>query len=309
MNDIENVIIIGSGPAGYTAGIYASRAELKPLLFEGKEPGGQLMTTTDVENWPGVSDGILGPDLMSEMKGQAEKFGTRIVADMVMEVDFSGDVHVVKTADKEYRAKTVIISTGASAKRLGLESEKALYGKGVSACATCDGFFFKGKELVVVGGGDSAMEEATFLTKFATKVTILNRTENYRASKYMLEKARANDKIAFRENVGVSEVLGVEEGKVTGVKLKDTKTGEEEDFKTDGMFVAIGHKPNTDIFKDWLDLDEVGYLLTEHEGSVKTKIKGVFACGDVMDKKYRQAVTAAGTGCMAALEAERYLAH
>lgn len=309
MNEIEDVIIIGSGPAGYTAAIYAARAELKPLLFEGKEPGGQLMTTTDVENWPGASNGILGPDLMKEMHDQAEKFGTRIIADMVTDVDFSGDIFTVKTEDKEYKAKTVIISTGASAMRLGLESEKALYGKGVSACATCDGFFFKGKELVVVGGGDTAMEEATFLTKFATKVTILNRSEKFRASKYMLEKARANDKIVFMENVSVSEVLGVEEGKVTGVKIKNTKTGEEEDFKTDGMFVAIGHKPNTDIFKKFLECDEVGYLKTEPEGSVKTKIPGVFACGDVMDKRYRQAVTAAGTGCMAALEAERYLHH
>jgi len=309
MDDIENLIIIGSGPAGYTAAVYAARAELKPLLFEGKEPGGQLTTTTDVENFPGFPEGIMGPDLMAAMKKQAERFGTRIVPDMVTEVDFSGDVKTVKTEDKTYRAKTVIISTGASARRLGLESEKALYGKGVSACATCDGFFFKGKELVVVGGGDSAMEEATFLTKFATKVTVLNRSENYRASKYMMEKARANPKIAFRENVTVTEVLGVEEGKVTGVKLKDVKTGEEKEFRTDGMFVAIGHKPNTDIFKDWLDLDATGYLVTERPGSVKTKIDGVYACGDVMDKTYRQAVTAAGTGCAAALEAERHLAH
>lgn len=304
---MEKVIIIGSGPAGYTAAIYASRANLEPLLFEGKEPGGQLMTTTDVENWPGVSKGILGPELMKEMKEQAERFGTRIVPDMVTKVDFSGPKHKVWTADKEYEAETVIISTGATARRLGLESEKALYGKGVSACATCDGFFFKGKELVVVGGGDSAMEEATFLTKFATKVTILNRSKNYKASKYMLEKAKKNEKIAFMENTVVTEVLGVDEGKVTGVRLKDVETGEERDFATGGMFVAIGHKPNTDIFKDWLDCDEVGYLLTEHSGSVITKIPGVFACGDVMDKKYRQAVTAAGTGCMAALEAERYL--
>lgn len=306
---MENVIIIGSGPAGYTAAIYASRANLKPLLFEGKEPGGQLMTTTDVENWPGVSKGILGPELMKEMKEQAEKFGTRIIADMVTEVDFTGPTHKVRTADKEYEAKTVIISTGASAKRLGLESEKALYGKGVSACATCDGFFFKGKEVVVVGGGDSAMEEATFLTKFATKVTILNRSEKYRASKFMLDKAHANEKISFMENVEVAEVLGVEEGKVTGVRLKNNKTGETTDFPTGGIFVAIGHKPNTDIFKKWLDTDQVGYLLTEHPGSVVTKVPGVFACGDVMDKKYRQAVTAAGTGCMAALEAERYIEH
>lgn len=306
MENIEDVIIIGSGPAGYTAAIYAARAELKPLLFEGKEPGGQLMTTTDVENFPGFSKGIMGPDLMKEMKEQAERFGTRIVVDMVTSVDFSGDVHIVKTEDKEYRAKTVIISTGASARRLGLESEKALYGKGVSACATCDGFFFKGKELVVVGGGDSAMEEATFLTKFATKVTILNRSENYRGSTFMIEKARANDKIEFIENVSVSEVLGVEEGRVTGVKLKNAKTGEETEFKTDGMFVAIGHKPNTDMFKDILDMDKIGYLVNEN-GGVATKIPGVFACGDVMDKKYRQAITAAGTGCMAALEAERFL--
>lgn len=307
MHDIENLIIIGSGPSGYTAAVYASRAEMKPLLFEGKEPGGQLMTTTEVENFPGFSKGIKGPELMRELKAQAERFGTRIVADAVSSVDFSGDVFVVRTEDKEYRAKTVVISTGASARRLGLESEKALYGKGVSACATCDGFFFKGKDLAVVGGGDAAMEEAIFLTKFATKVTILNRGENYRASKFMLEKAHKNEKITFMENVEVAEVLGVEEGKVTGVKLKNNKTNETSDLAVGGMFVAIGHKPNTEIFKEFLETDKVGYLVMEAVGSVKTKIPGIFACGDVMDRRYRQAVTAAGTGCMAALEAERFL--
>ena len=303
---IENVIIIGSGPAGYTAAIYASRAELKPLLFEGKEPGGQLLTTTEVENFPGFSKGVLGPELMKEMKEQAKRFGTEIIGDAVTEVDLSKSPHTVKVGNKTYKAKTVIISTGASARRLGLESEKALYGKGVSACATCDGFFFKGKEVVVIGGGDTAMEEATFLTKFATKVTILNRTENFKASKFMLAKAHANPKIEFMSNTVVSEVLGVEQGVVTGVKLKNMKTEKEKDFKTNGMFVAIGHKPNTDLFKDWLKTDDLGYIITE-SGKVATNIPGVFACGDVMDRRYRQAVTAAGTGCMAAIDAEKYL--
>ena len=238
-NKIEDVIIIGSGPAGYTAAVYASRADLKPLLFEGKEPGGQLMTTTDVENYPGFAKGILGPELMKEMKDQAERFGTRIEADKVTDVDFSKSPYKITVGDKEYLAKAVIISTGASARRLGLDSEKALYGKGVSACATCDGFFFKDKEVVVVGGGDSAMEEATFLTKFATKVTILNRSEEFKASKFMLAKAHDNPKISFMENVTVTEVLGVDEGKVTGVKIKNVKTGDEHDMSQAPFSVAL----------------------------------------------------------------------
>ncbi len=307
---MENVIIIGAGPAGYTAGIYASRANLSPLLFAGPQPGGQLTTTTEVENWPGEDKGVMGPELVLKLRAQAEKFGTRVVEETVTSVDFASKPYKVMTEDgKTYEAETVIVATGASARRLGLESEKALYGKGVSACATCDGFFFKGKEVAVVGGGDSAMEEATFLTKFATKVTILNRTDKYKASVPLLERAKANPKIAFIENVEVEEVLGVEAGKVTGLKLKDAKTGASRELKTDGVFVAIGHLPNTDFLRAWLECDKVGYIVTKGPGDVTTKYEGVFVAGDVMDKRYRQAVTAAGTGCMAALEAERLLTH
>lgn len=307
---MENVIIIGAGPAGYTAGIYASRANLEPLLFAGPQPGGQLTTTTEVENWPGEDKGVLGPELVLKLRAQAEKFGTRVVEETVTSVDFASKPYKVMTENgKTYEAATVIVATGASARRLGLESEKALYGKGVSACATCDGFFFKNKEVAVVGGGDSAMEEATFLTKFATKVTILNRTDKYKASVPLLERAKANPKIAFIENVEVEEVLGVEAGKVTGLKLKDTKTGASRELKTDGVFVAIGHLPNTEFLRPWLECDKVGYIVTKGPGDVTTKYEGVFVCGDVMDKRYRQAVTAAGTGCMAALEAERVLTH
>ena len=307
---MEHLIIIGAGPAGYTAGIYASRANLQPLLLAGPQPGGQLTTTTDVENWPGEDKGILGPDLMIKLKAQAERFGTRVIGETVTAVDFSAKPYRIMTdAGKTYEAETVIIATGASARRLGLESETKLMGKGASACATCDGFFFRGKEVVVVGGGDSAMEEATFLTKFATKVTILNRSGKFKASVPLLERAKSNPKIAFMENVEVAEVLGVEAGHVTGVKLKNAKTGEVSDFKTDGLFTAIGHVPNTGFLKDWLELDKLGYIVPFQPGSVLTKYEGVFACGDVVDKRYRQAVTAAGTGCMAALEAERLLTH
>lgn len=307
---MENVIIIGAGPAGYTAGIYASRADLKPLLFAGPQPGGQLTTTTEVENWPGEDKGVMGPELVLKLKAQAEKFGTRVVEETVTAVDFASKPYKVMTENgKTYEAESVIVATGASARRLGLESEKALYGKGVSACATCDGFFFKNKEVAVVGGGDSAMEEATFLTKFATKVTILNRTEKYKASVPLLERARNNPKIAFIENVEVAEILGVDVGHVTGVKLKDAKSGEMTELKVDGVFAAIGHVPNTEFLKEWLECDKVGYVVTNGPGDVTTKYEGVFVCGDVMDKRYRQAVTAAGTGCMAALEAERLLTH
>ena len=305
----EKAIIIGAGPAGYTAAIYASRANLEPLLFAGPQPGGQLTTTTEVENWPGEDKGVMGPELVLKLRAQAEKFGTRITEETVSSVDFSSKPYKITTENGVYEAETVIIATGASARRLGLESEKALYGKGVSACATCDGFFFKGKEVAVVGGGDSAMEEATFLTKFATKVTILNRTGNYKASVPLLERARNNPKIAFIENVDVVEVLGAEAGRVTGVKLKNGQTGEVTDFKTDGLFVAIGHVPNTAFLKEWLECDKVGYVVTSGPGDVTTKYEGVFVAGDVMDKRYRQAVTAAATGCMAALEAERFLTH
>jgi thioredoxin reductase (NADPH) len=306
---MEKVIIIGAGPAGYTAGIYASRANLEPLLFEGPQPGGQLTTTTEVENWPGEAEGIMGPELVDNLKKQAARFGTKIVQETVTAVDLSARPYKVMAGGKTFEAESIIVATGASARRLGLESEKALFGKGVSACATCDGFFFRGKEVVVVGGGDSAMEEATFLTKFATKVTVLNRTENYRASVPLMERARSNPKIAFMENVEVAEVLGVSEGKVTGVRLKNGKTGELSDFRTDGLFVAIGHLPNTGFLKDWLELDKVGYVKVDAPGRVTTKYEGVFVAGDVMDPRYRQAVTAAATGCMAALEAERLLTH
>ncbi len=282
---------------------------MKPLLFAGPQPGGQLTTTTEVENWPGAEDGVMGPDLMIKLKTQAEKFGTRVSDETVTSVDFSSKPLKITTNKQAYETETVIIATGASARRIGLASETALFGKGVSACATCDGFFFKNKEVVVVGGGDSAMEEATFLTKFANKVTILNRTDKFKASKPLLDRARNNPKIAFVENVQVTEVLGVEAGHVTGIKIKNVVTNEESEIKTDGLFAAIGHVPNTDLFKGQLDLDAIGYLVTTGPGDVKTKIEGVYACGDVMDKKYRQAVTAAGTGCMAALEAERLLTH
>lgn len=306
---MERIIIIGAGPAGYTAGIYAGRADLKPLLFAGPQPGGQLTTTTEVENWPGADQGVLGPDLMLKLKAQAEKFGTRVSEETVTSVDFSTKPLKVVTDKQAYEAETVIIATGASARRIGLASETALFGKGVSACATCDGFFFKGKEVAVVGGGDSAMEEATFLTKFASKVTILNRSDKFKASKPMLDRAKNNPKISFVENVQVTEVLGVDVGHVTGIKIKNVVTNEESEMKVDGLFAAIGHVPNTELFKGQLDLDPLGYLITAGPGDVKTKVEGVFACGDVMDKKYRQAVTASGTGCMAALEAERLLTH
>lgn len=304
----RNVIIIGSGPAGWTAAIYAARAELKPLLFEGPEPGGQLLTTTDVENYPGFPDGILGPELMERFKKQAVRFGTEVISDRVTAVDFSSKPFKVSVGEKVYDTKTVIISTGASARRLGLESEKALYGKGVSACATCDGFFFKGKNVVVVGGGDSAMEEANFLTKFADKVTILHRKDAFKASKIMQERTFANKKIEVMWNVEVVEILGVDVGHVTGVKLKNTVTAEMTEFATDGVFAAIGHEPNSMLCKGVLDVDERGYLKTI-PGSSKTNVPGVFACGDVQDPWYRQAVTAAGSGCMAALDAEKFLAN
>ena len=304
--DHQSLVIIGSGPAGYTAAIYAARAMLKPVLFAGREPGGQLMLTSEVENWPGEPTGVMGPDLMEKLKKQAEKFGTEIFQDVITSVDFSSKPFVLKSENgKEMTADAVIISTGASAKWIGVPGEKELQGKGVSACATCDGFFFRGKEIVVVGGGDSAMEEANFLTRFASKVTIIHRSESFRASKIMLERAQNNPKISFIMDTTVEEVLG--EASIRALKLKNTKTGETSEFPTQGLFVAIGHKPNTDLFTGVITLDQKGYIVTEGK-STKTNIPGVFACGDVMDPYYRQAVTAAGTGCMAALEAERYLA-
>ncbi len=303
--DERNVIIIGSGPAGYTAAIYCARADMQPLMIAGQQPGGQLMLTSDVENWPGEPDGVLGPELMEKLKKQALRFGTETVDEMVTEVDFSSAPFVVKTADKEFSAKTVIIATGASAMWLGIPGEDRLQGRGVSACATCDGFFFRDKDVVVIGGGDSAAEESTFLTKFAKKVYLLVRRDEMRASKIMQKRVFDNEKIEVMWNTEAVELLGEE--KVEGVKVKNNKTGEEQTLDVQGYFAAIGHKPNTDLFKEVLELDPKGYIKHAPD-STKTNIEGVFAAGDVIDPWYRQAVTAAGLGCMAALEAERYLA-
>ena len=290
----RNVIIIGSGPAGWTAAIYAARADLKPILFEGPQPGGQLTTTTEVENFPGFPEGVLGSELMAKMREQASRFGTEIIPETVTAVDFSSRPFKVTAGDKTYDAETVIVSTGATARRLGLESEKALYGKGVSACATCDGFFFRGKTVIIVGGGDSAMEEANFRDAF-------------RASKVMQDRTFANPKIEVLWNTAIDEILGVDVGHVTGVRLKDTVTGETRELALDGVFAAIGHEPNTALFKGVLELDEKNYIKTV-PGSARTNVDGVFAAGDVQDAKYRQAISAAGSGCMAALEAEKFLA-
>lgn len=303
----RNVIIIGSGPAGWTAAIYAARADLKPILFEGPQPGGQLTTTTEVENFPGFPEGVLGSELMAKMREQALRFGTEIIPETVTAVDFSSRPFKVTAGDQTYEAKTVIVSTGATARRLGLESEKALYGKGVSACATCDGFFFKGKTVIIVGGGDSAMEEANFLTRFATKVYLAHRRDAFRASKVMQDRTFANPKIEVLWNTAIDEILGVDVGHVTGVRLKDTVTGETRELALDGVFAAIGHEPNTALFKGVLELDEKNYIKTV-PGSARTNVDGVFAAGDVQDAKYRQAISAAGSGCMAALEAEKFLA-
>jgi thioredoxin reductase (NADPH) len=305
VSDVRDLIIIGGGPAGYTAALYAARANLAPLVIEGFNWGGQLMITSDVENYPGYPDGVMGPDMMAEFRRQAERFGTEFITDDVTRVDFSERPVRVWVEDDEYRARTVIIATGASARWLGLPGEQRFQGRGVSACATCDGAFFRDKELIVVGGGDSAMEEATFLTRFATKVTIVHRRDEFRASQIMIDRARANDKIEFQTNTVVDEILG--DGKVQSVRLRDTETGETWEQRVDGVFVAIGHDPNTNLFLDQLEHDAAGYLITK-PGTTETNVVGVFAAGDVQDHVYRQAVTAAGSGCMAALDAERLLA-
>ena len=305
--DHRDLIIIGSGPAGLTAALYSARANLRPLLIEGVEAGGQLMLTTLVENFPGYRSGILGPDLMSEMRAQAERFGTDMVQGNITEVDVCARPIVVRTAEVAFTTRSLIIATGASARLLGLPSERALMGHGVSTCATCDGYFFRGQAIAVVGGGDSAMEEAVFLTKFATKVTVVHRRDTLRASKIMQERARANPKIAWLLDTEVDEILDGGQGEVTGMVVHNRKTGERTIVPVSGVFVAIGHTPNTSLFRGQLEMDANGYLIT-HDGA-KTSVEGVFACGDVQDHVYRQAITAAGTGCMAALDAERYLDH
>jgi thioredoxin reductase (NADPH) len=304
--DVRDLIIIGGGPAGYTAALYAARSNLNPLVIEGITFGGQLMITSDVENYPGYPNGVLGPEMMKDFREQAERFGAEFLTDNVTAVDFSERPFRVEVGDDVYRARAVIVATGASARQLGLDSEKELQGRGVSYCAVCDAAFFRDKDVVVVGGGDSAMEEAIFLTKFARKVMIVHRRDDFRASPIMLDRARANPKIEFITNAVVEEVLG-EEGRVTGVRIRDLNTGETRDIPAQGLFVAVGHDPNTTLFLDQLDHDAPGYLITE-PGSTLTNIHGVFAAGDVVDHTYRQAVTAAGTGAMAALDAERLLA-
>ena len=305
----HKIIIIGSGPAGFTAALYNARANLKPVIFEGMQPGGQLTITTEVENYPGFEHGIQGPELMDVMRKQVLRFGAESVFKEITEVDFSKRPFVLKSYEDVYTADAVIVATGASAKLIGLESEKKYMGFGVSACATCDGFFFKNQKVLVIGGGDTAMEEANYLTNHASEVTIIHRREGFRASGIMLNRAKKNPKIKFLLNKTIKEVIGVEENgvkRMTGVLLEDTRDHSTEELKADGLFIGIGHKPNTDIFKGQLDMDEVGYLKVK-PGSTFTNIEGVFAAGDVSDSKYRQAVTAAGTGCMAALDAERWL--
>jgi len=305
MAELRNVVIIGSGPAGLTAALYSARANLKPLVIEGLEAGGQLMLTTLVENWPGFRDGIMGPALMDEMRVQAEHFGAELIRGNVTSVNLRSDPLVVRTSDAEYLSRSVIIATGASARLLGLPSERGLLGHGVSTCATCDGYFFRGKPIAVVGGGDSAMEEAIFLTRFASHVIVVHRRDTLRASKIMQDKAFANPKISFEWNSDVVEITDIGKGEVTGMLLRNNKTGAEKEVPVEGVFVAIGHTPNTALFKDQLELDPNGYIVT-HMGA-RTSIHGVFACGDVQDHVYRQAITAAGSGCMAAIDAEHYL--
>jgi thioredoxin reductase (NADPH) len=310
MSNHHKVIIIGSGPAGFTAALYTGRANLNPVIFEGHQPGGQLMITTEVENYPGFEHGIQGPELMDVMRKQVHRFGAKSIYKFITKVDFSQRPFKMWTDDnEEYTSDTVIVATGATAKLLGLPTEQKFMGYGVSACATCDGFFFKNQRVIVVGAGDTAMEEANYLTRHASEVTIIHRSQNFRASKIMLDRVKENPKIKFITDTVIEEVVGTEEDfkkTVTGVKLKNVVTGEVTDYPVEGVFIAIGHKPNTDIFNGILDMDEVGYLITKKTSS-ETNIPGVFACGDAQDSIYRQAVTAAGTGCMAAIDAERYL--
>ena len=303
--DIRNVIVIGSGPSGYTAAVYAARANLAPLVIEGAQSGGALMTTTEVENFPGFADGVMGPDLMDNMRKQAERFGAEFITDDASAVDLTGDVKTVSVGHVTYRARAVIIATGSAWKPLGIPGEQELLGHGVSSCATCDGFFFRGQKIVVVGGGDSAMEEANFLTRFADEVTIVHRRDEFRASKIMVERALANPKITVRWNSAPKEIVGTD-GKVSGVRVADTRTGEESELDVTGVFVAIGHHPRSELFRGQVELDANGYVVVQAPSS-RTDLPGVFAAGDVVDHTYQQAITAAGTGCVAALDAERYL--
>jgi thioredoxin reductase (NADPH) len=303
-NDVREIIVIGGGPAAYTAALYSARANLNPLVIEGFAWGGQLMITSDVENYPGYPDGVLGPEMMQDLRRQAERFGTEFLTDDVTKVDFSERPFRVWVGEDEYRAESVVVATGANARQLGLDSEKKLQGRGVSYCAVCDAAFFKERDIVVVGGGDSAMEEATFLAKFASKVTVIHRRDSFRASPIMVDRARSNEKIEFVLDSVVEEVVG--EDTVTGVRVRNIKTDELTEIPADGFFVAIGHDPNTALFRGQIDMDEAGYIETKGKGT-ETNVVGVFAAGDVQDHVYRQAVTAAGSGCMAALDAERFL--
>ena len=305
-DEVHDLIIVGSGPSGYTAALYAARAELKPLVFEGYEYGGELMNTTEVENFPGFEDGIMGPDLMANMRAQAEKFGADLRQELVDSVDFSGDIKKVVVDGEVFQARAVILATGAAPRHLGIPGETELTGRGVSTCATCDGFFFKDQHIAVVGGGDSAMEEATFLTKFGSKVTLIHRSENFRASKIMLERARENDKIEFLTDTVVDSVVEAD-GKVGGLNIRNTVTGEESVLDATALFVAIGHDPRSAFLDGQVAVDEGGYVEVA-EPSTSTSVEGVFACGDLVDKTYRQAITAAGSGCRAALDAQHYLA-